>query len=515
MGCLPAKKRSQNLFEQETDAIISNKIEVGNKKDLKINHGLLIQEAEGDPYELYDEVKLLGEGSFGKVFKVMHKISKVTRAMKVINKQKAAIGVEEEEALINEINILKSLDHPNILKVYEYFNTKRKLFLITELCTGGELFDRITNDKKFNEKLASHVMKQLLSAVQFCHANHIIHRDLKPENILIESEEEARKEFFTIKVIDFGTSDKLKKNKMLEKQIGTPFYIAPEVLNNKYNEKCDLWSCGVIMYILLCGVPPFYGDDENEIYAMVKEGKYTMEGQEWEEISEDAKDLIKNLLKKDINRRYSAEQALNHVWFRKMKELIKLKPISQENLEKISKNLKAFSANQKLQQATLAFIVHNMTKKEDTDELRKCFMEFDENGDGRLTKDELMKGLLKVMTPSQGKSEVNRIMDMIDVDGNGYIEYEEFLRASLSKEKVLTQDNLLIAFNMFDKDRSGKITAQELKQVLGKEAQNIAENVWSQIVNEIDLNGDGEISFVEFKQMMNKVGDGLNQSLIV
>jgi calcium-dependent protein kinase len=504
MGCLPAKHtRKVTLDGQDTNAN-GQKNDILNRSDLKINHGMLVQEGEGDPYEFYEETKILGEGTFGKVFKVRHKITKVYRAMKIINKQKAALGAEDEESLISEINILKSLDHPNIIKVYEYFNTKRKLFIISELCTGGELFDKITTVKHFSEQQASHIMHQLFSAVQFCHFNNIMHRDLKPENILIESEEEARKEFFTIKVIDFGTSDKVKKNKMFEKQIGTPFYIAPEVLNNKYNEKCDLWSCGVIMYILLCGVPPFFAEEESEIYALVKEGKFSMDGPEWDEISEDAKDLIRCLLKKDITKRYSAEQCMKHTWIRKLKHASKIDSTSNDKLKKITSNIKNFTANQKLQQATLAIIVHNMISKEDTDELRKCFMEFDDNGDGRLTKEELMKGLLKIMTPGEAKALADKTMNLIDVDENGFIEYEEFLRASLSKEKILTHENLKVAFNMFDKDKSGKINAQELKQVLGKEGQ-IKEKVWNQIINEIDVNGDGEISFVEFQTMMNKV----------
>lgn len=509
MGCFPIKKRQLNMEEQSTAQDKKNEI-VENKDNLIIFEGMLVQESAGDPYEFYEETKLLGEGSFGKVFKVSHRISKVVRAMKIINKQKAAMGSEDEAALINEINILKSLDHPNIIKVYEYYNTKRKLFIISELCTGGELFDKISHDKVFNEKVSAHVMKQLLSAVQFCHSKGIIHRDLKPENILLESVEEARKEFFTVKVIDFGTSDVLKKNKLLDKQIGTPFYIAPEVLNNAYNEKCDLWSCGVIMYILLCGVPPFYGDTDDEIYARVKEGKFSMDGPEWEDISPEAKDLIKSLLRKDIAKRLSAEQALNHPWFKKMKELIKIKEVSKEHLNKVANNLKNFRANQKLQQATLAYIVHNLTQKEDVEELRRCFMEFDENGDGRLTREELIKGLNKVMTPSEALSEVNRIMQIIDVDGNGFIEYEEFLRASLNKEKILTNENLQIVFNMFDKDKSGKITPLELKDVLGRDAQ-ISDEVWNQIVGEIDGNGDGEISFGEFKQMMGKITDAVSR----
>jgi calcium-dependent protein kinase len=506
MGCFPIRKKNSIDIDNQ-----SSKVNIEDTRPgLKITEGMLVQGTEGDPYEFYEETKLLGEGAFGKVFKVFHKITKAVRAMKIINKQKAELGSEEEKALINEINILKSLDHPNIIKVYEYYNTKRRLFIISELCTGGELFDKISQDKFFNEKLSAHVMKQLISAVQFCHANGIIHRDLKPENILIESQEEAKKEYFTIKVIDFGTSDKIRKNKLMEKQIGTPFYIAPEVLNNAYNEKCDLWSCGVILYILLSGVPPFYGDTEEQIYARVKEGKYSMDGTEWEDISPEAKDLLKNLLKKEINKRFSAEQAMNHIWFKKMKEIMNFKEVSKENLNRLAVNLKNFRANQKLQQATLAYIVHNLTKKEDVEELRKVFMEFDENGDGRLTKDELIKGLNKVMTPQEAVSEVNRIMDLIDVDGNGFIEYEEFLRASLNKEKILTQDNLKIVFNMFDKDKSGKITPQELKNVLGKDS-NISDDVWKEIVGEIDGNGDGEISFNEFKQMMAKVADVIHK----
>jgi calcium-dependent protein kinase len=504
MGCVPVNRNKIEINKNPNNKGSAPVVDkVNDLKDLKLGQHLFVQEGAGDPFEYYDEIKVLGEGSFGKVFKVIHKISKVPRAMKVINKSKASMSDEEEKALINEIDILKSLDHPNIIKVYEYFNTKKKLYIISELCTGGELFDKIQGDKYFNEKVAAHVMRQLLSCVHFCHLSSIIHRDLKPENILIESEEECKKEFFTIKVIDFGTSE-IKKNSMLNKRIGTPFYIAPEVLGNSYNEKCDLWSCGVILYILICGFPPFYGDNEEEIYAMVKKGKYTMDGQIWDEVSYEVKDLIKSLLCKDIHKRHSAEQALNHTWFKKMKDIINIKPMSKDYLQLITNNIKNFRANQKLQHATLAFIVHNMTKKEDLEEMRKAFMEFDENGDGRLTKEELIKGLNKVMTPSEAKKEVERMMELVDTDNNGYIEYEEFIRATINKEKLLTEGNMQAAFNMFDKDKSGKITMDELKEILGKGA-NISENVWKQIVLEVDSNGDGEVSYKEFKEMMFKI----------
>jgi calcium-dependent protein kinase len=381
-----------------------------------------------------------------------------------------------------------------------------KLYIISELCTGGELFNKITQEKHFEENIAGHIMQQLLSAVNFCHSNNIIHRDLKPENILIENEEELKRQLFTIKIIDFGTSDKYNKNKMHNKKIGTPYYIAPEVLNNSYNEKCDIWSCGVIFYILITGSPPFDGETDEEIFSAVRAGKYTLDDNEWKDISEDAKDLLKQLLTKDIKKRISAKDALDHIWIKKMKlkNFGGRSSVTPENLALIADNLKNYNANQKLQQATLAFIVHNIVVKEDYNELKEAFIEFDVNGDGRLTKDELYHGLNRIMTPTQAQLEVSRVMNIIDVDGNGYIELEEFLRATLTKEKILTDKNLQIAFNIFDKDRSGSISSEEIRMILGKDG-NISDDIWNKILYEIDTDGDGTISYKEFKEMMNKI----------
>ena len=278
-------------------------------------------------------------------------------------------------------------------------------------------------------------MKQIFSATAFCHANNIIHRDLKPENILIENVEERKKDFFNIKVIDFGTGE-VNKHKMLSEKTGTAYYIAPEVINNCYNEKCDMWSCGVILYILLCRCPPFSADNDDEIFNKIKIGKYYLKGKVWSEISSEAINLISELLTKDIDKRLSAEQALNHAWFKNMfsdknKELLEAQKINfpKTHLKGIISNIKTFRAEKKLQQAALAFIVHNLAKREDVRELKNVFLAFDLNGDGRLTKDELIQGMTQVMTKGEAIEDVERIMSTIDVDKNGYIEYEEFLRA--------------------------------------------------------------------------------------
>ena len=226
-------------------------------------------------------------------------------------------------------------------------------------------------------------------------------------------------------------------------------------------------------------------------------------------MSKEAKDLINKLLVKNISKRLSAKEALQHEWIKNMD--IFNHQISNEQLKIIVNNLKKYSATQKLQQATLAFIVHNLISKEDTDILRKCFILFDTKGDGHLDKEEMIHGLSLVLSKEDAKKEVDRIMEIIDVDGNGFIEYEEFLRASLDKKKILTTENVKTVFRIFDKDDSGKISPEELKQVMGQDA-DIDDNVWTQLVHEIDLNEDGEISFYEFDRMMDLVREDVDNN---
>ena len=489
--------------EPEPKFMTSSSLKIGTLNEFKLTEGVLIKQNEGEPEEFYDNVKTLGEGAFGLVYLGKHKISGVERAIKNINKDRANLTKEEEKTLIKEINIIKTLDHPNIMKVYEYFNTPECFSIVSELCTGGELF-KILENNALSENVGKYVMKQLLSAVAFCHKNGIIHRDLKPENILLEEEEDARKEYFTIKVIDFGTAGKKQKGKKYKEVIGTPFYIAPEVLNNNYDEKCDLWSCGVILYVMLCGDPPFYGENDDEIYSEILKGEVKFDQNIWDDISEEAKDLIRNLLTKNTKARFSAVQALAHPWIQKV-DIKRINFLSIETLNEIVTNLYKYNAVQILQQASIAFIVHNLITRNMTKELRKCFIQFDTNGDGRLDKQELINGLKTVDTKNNLEQEVERVMRIIDVDGNGFIEYEEFLRASIDINKILTDNNIKIVFQLFDANNTGKITPMELKRVMDINTADVSDEVWAQIIDDIDLDKDGVISYYEFKEMLNKV----------
>lgn len=400
------------------------------------------------------------------------------------------------------------MDHPNIIKLYEIFEDKKYYYLVTEHLTGGELFDKITDEEffeEFTESDAANIMEQLFSSINYLHSNDVVHRDLKPENLLLEktvgTEALGGKEKFKIKIIDFGTATIYKKGQTLEERYGTPYYIAPEVLRENYNEKCDIWSLGVIMYVLLCGYPPFNGNTDKEIINAVKLGKYTLDEAEWDEISQEAKDLIRKTLTLDHKKRTSATDALRHPWF---KEYALKEKIEKSIATKALTNLKNFNANIKLKQATLTFIVSQLVSKEEVENMEKIFMDMDENGDGMLSKDEIMNGYEKHFGEIIEQEEVDKMFDAIDTDGNGTIDYSEFLMATISEQQLLSKEKLKAAFNMFDKDGSGTIDKQEIKDVLGADG-GMDEQQLEKIIREVDEDDDGEISFEEFENMMKKV----------
>ena len=457
----------------------------------------------GLPLDNYKVEKILGQGSYGTVFKCRHKLTNAVRAMKKLPKQ----GKEKEQEIINEIDVLKLLDHPNIIKIFEFYNTKDGYYLITEICKGGELFEKITSkDWQFDEIYCAYIMYQIFSSIFYCHTMNIIHRDLKPENILIENED--HKGYLNIKIIDFGTAKLFEKDKSEKKVIGSAYYIAPEVLFKNYNHKCDLWSCGVILYIMLSGRAPFSGDTDEEITQKIKIGTYEMTQKPWHKISKDVKDLISKLLEKDPNKRISADVAMEHKWFKKLQIKEKFTHVGKEKLRKFVSNLKQFKFDCKLQEVALAFLVHNSLHLDEVKETYKAFKIFDDNGDGKITKEEMI-GNLKRMLQFEDESveeAVEEIFKNVDTDNNGYLEYEEFVRACIDKEKLLTDDILKYTFNFFDKDGSGDITFDEIKAVFCKSDENkISDHMINQMMDEVDLDGNRVVDFDEFKKMMRKI----------
>ena len=425
--------------------------------------------------------------------------------MKIINKT-AGVSAQDDQEILNEINILRTLDHPNILKIFEFYSNKESYSIVTELCTGGELFQEIIDRGPFNENYSAYVMFQILSAINYCHNMHIVHRDLKPENILIT--ERDKNNYPRIKICDFGTSKMFEKGAVQRKLVGSSYYIAPEVLKKHYDEKCDIWSCGVILYILLSGRPPFGGDDDKQIMDRVSTGKYDLQSSPFNKISKSCIDLIQKLLIMDPKKRINSQEALNHPWFKENKSKELFNQIKDESaLKKLLENLKAYKRDSIIQETALAYLVHNFPQMKEVINACKLFNQIDVNGDGKINKEELLKGLKSKIKSDTLEQDVEEIYNKIDMDNNGYIEYEEFVRAAVSKERFLNENVLRFAFRYFDKDGSGAITFDEIEDLFKDSVSDKSKvhDSLKKIIDEVDSNGDGIISFNEFSDIMKKM----------
>ena len=309
------------------------------------------------------------------------------------------------------------------------------------------------------EEDAAFIIKQLLSAITYCHSRGVVHRDLKPENILIDSMDKEGK--IHIKVIDFGAALFVPPNSKLSRLFGTPYYIAPEVLKGKYNEKCDVWSIGVILYILLSGRAPFNGTTDNDIMNNVIKGIYSFKRNYynnldniWKNVSETAKNLITKMLTYDPESRISASEAFKHPWF-EGKDFATLTPdISQELINNINHfyvYIFVLQSSDKLQQAAMMFIASQLMRRQEKENLTKIFMALDKNGDGSLTREELLEGYTKLYkNKERARNEVESLMAIADVDNNGLIDYSEFLLATANRKEIVSKVNVKQAFDLFD-----------------------------------------------------------------
>jgi len=498
------KLNKQNTkFESKAELI---KELITNPDDIKINTNNLVRENKAPLKNFYRIEQKLGSGTFAKVYQVEHIPTRQMRAMKVV-KVDTVNYQDDDQLFLKEIQLLSELDHPNIIKIFEYFVDDVYYYIITELAKGGELYDQICNIKNYSENDAAIIMKQILSGIYYVHSKNIVHRDLKPENILLETN--LKGDLF-IKIIDFGNSNLCEKNNKLTMKVGTPHYMAPEVINKDYNTKCDVWSCGVIMYVLLCGSPPFDGPDDKSIQNKVRTGKFSFDNETWNTVSPEAKELICKMLTLDPKKRITAQDAVRDIWITKFAKNTHI--TSEENLRRLRRpfeNLRRFRAQQKIQQATIAFLVHQVSSTEMIRDLRMIFKELDENDDGILTYEEIKNGFKKYYKDEKiAEKEVEEIVSRIDQDKNEFIEYEEFIRATVNLDDLLTEENLLLAFNAYDSDGSGELSHEEIKKALGLIEDETEINVIEKIISEIDIDGDGYISFKEFKELMLKM---LNQ----
>lgn len=284
-----------------------------SKKPASASLAHIIPGAKSNLAADYQMGELIGEGHFAKVKKAINKQTREPVAVKILPKSNIVEDPRQREALLSEIEIMKRIQHPCIISMKDIYEDDSKVYIIMELVTGGELFDRIVDRGAYSENHAALLFKSLVEGIKYLHERGIAHRDLKPENILYANETNES----PVKISDFGLSKIVKQQEIMQTCCGTPGYVAPEVLSfTGYGPEVDMWSLGVILYIILCGFPPFYDENDAKLYQLIQAGRYEFISPYWDSISAEAKDLISHLLVVDPSRRFTADHALAHPWFR-------------------------------------------------------------------------------------------------------------------------------------------------------------------------------------------------------
>lgn len=461
-------------------------------------------------------VRLGQPGQFGYAQAAIHLKTGEQRAVKVISKARFTKYSDIKyhfEQLRSEIEVMKKMNHPNIIRLFEVFESPSELFLVMECASGGELFDRIKDAGAFSEKDASQVLRMMCEGIKYMHDMKIAHCDLKPDNFLFASEAKDAQ----LKIIDFGMSKFVQRRKYFKVICGTPYYVAPEVINGKYMESCDMWSLGVVMFVMLFGYPPFYADQEkygaqtdDRIFDLIKAGFQPVTKAGYGShfpaaipASDSAKDLITKLLTSDPANRLTAAEALEHPWL--TGKSASDKPV----LSNVLKSLREFQAKNKFKQAVLCHMSNAMTEEE-IETLKKTFRDIDENGDGTITLAELTAAIEKKSDAVDGIvglknstiEELQQLMQLADVDGDGKLSYEELLMTCVQRKLAAKEERLWEAFNRLDLDGDGRVTVEELKTVLNNNSQDA-----QQLIAEVDVDGDGTVSYEEFLTVFHKQAD--------
>ncbi|SPR00135.1 non-specific serine/threonine protein kinase [Plasmodiophora brassicae] len=466
----------------------------------------------GQTASIHDKYKIgaqLGQpGQYGVAKEAICIANKRHYAVKVISKarfQRVTDRQRHFDMMKQEIDIMKSLKHDHIIELIEVFEDPLDLYLVMEVCNGGELFDRIQQRGSFSEKDAAYVLRQIVSAIEYMHSHKIAHLDLKPDNFLFKSKDDDSK----LKVIDFGMAASVQSRKHLTRLCGTPYYIAPEVIERHYNEACDMWSIGVVMFVMLFGFPPFWVDPaqygkqaDDAIFRLIKKGftPKTKAGfgpffPSSINVSESAKDLIAKLLVTDVAERLTASEALEHPWLQG--QTASSEPIA----EHVLKSMGAFHKGNKFQAAILGTMTDQLPKEE-IEQLKTLFKTLDTNNDGVLTVNELHSCLSQM--PNE---ELKNIVGSIDIDGDGSINYDELLKAAVHRKIAAKEERLWRVFQKIDLNHDGTITVDELKNALGSEA---GDKTSKELLEEADLNHDGVVDYSEFLKMFDKQIDELN-----
>ncbi|XAR73776.1 Non-specific serine/threonine protein kinase [Bertholletia excelsa] len=449
---------------------------------------------EKDFDKKYTIGKLLGHGQFGFTYVATDKSNGDRVAVKKIDKNKMVLPIAVEDVK-REVKILKALaGHENVVHFYNAFEDDSYVYIVMELCEGGELLDRILakKDSRYSEKDAAVVVRQMLKVAAQCHLRGLVHRDMKPENFLFKSS----KEDSPLKATDFGLSDFIRPGKKFQDIVGSAYYVAPEVLKRRSGPESDVWSIGVITYILLCGRRPFWDKTEDGIFKEVLKNKPDFRRKPWPTISNSAKDFVKKLLVKEPRARLTAAQALSHPWVREGGSASDI-PLDISVLA----NMRQFVKYSRLKQFALQALASTINEEELAD-LRDQFHAIDVDKNGVISLEEMRQALAKDLPWRMKEPYVVDILQAIDSNTDGLVDFREFVAATLHVHQLEEHNTekwnqmSLAAFEKFDLDRDGFITPEEIRVHTGLKGSI------EPLLEEADIDKDGRISLSEFRRLL-------------
>ena len=453
-----------------------------------------------DINNIYKFKEVIGKGSFG-IVRTGYRIKEISPhkiyAIKSIDKTK--LSQKDIDNLEKEIDIISSLDHPNIARFYETFHDERYFHIVTELCRGKELSKLLKqNGGKLSEKKCRIIIMKILHAINYCHSHGIVHCDLKPDNIIFESpnEEEENDDILNLldlKLLDFGLSCRIKKNEKLNNTVGTAYFIAPETIKGEYDEKCDMWSIGVILYYILSGKFPFIGNSNLEVFEKIQKNEPVFKNI-FKDISQKAIDFIKKCLVKNPDERLSAIECLSHPWLEPIFKHIHSDVFLKDNL---ILNFTSCSKCPQLKKLILKYLVSIMGHTE-LGPYKSAFYAFDFKNQGIVTKEDIKKifNLYKVETTD---TQIKNIMSICDEPSKSFLTYSEFICCCINIGDILTPEKLINTFLFFDLDNNLLIDSNDLKNTLlrcGKDVIN--QKDIEKIILEATKENDNKISINKF-----------------
>mmetsp|Transcript_4484 Transcript_4484/g.10550 ORF Transcript_4484/g.10550 Transcript_4484/m.10550 type:complete len:533 (+) Transcript_4484:121-1719(+) len=432
-----------------------------------------------DDYVL--EKKVLGSGYNGQVHLAENKQTGVKVAVKGFKLH--GVPREKREELESEAEIFLSMDHPHVTRLVDVYESEDQLSLVMECMTGGELFKRVTERKRFSEKDGADAAWQMLLAINYIHSLGVVHRDIKLENFLYDNPDSDH-----LKLIDFGFSKIWNPNTKMALSCGTLAYVAPEVLDQSYTSQCDMWSVGVTIFIVIFGYMPFSGSEDHQMHS-IRRGSYTYKADIWKRVSAKAQDFIRKILVVEPLKRLTAEQALEHPWIAERDQMEKSHEAMDQDMVDA---LISFGQASAFRRAAMQMMAWSLTNEERAT-VRQAFIELDEDRTGTVTLSEFKKVV-------EEKFHINdeaavHAFEALDTNHTDTIHYSEFLAAMVSSRIAIHEHLLQQTFKRFDQEGTGFISAANLRSVIGEKFDGMDVDA---IMEEIDSSKDGKISYQEF-----------------